>query len=69
MIHSSFGAGLDFGVQRPFGLTLEGYDPNDWRYRITARLRIMPDMYLFGRFTRPMERDDGGNYYGVEYTF
>ncbi len=69
LIHSSFGAGLDFGVQRPFGLTLEGYDPNDWRYRITARLRIMPDMYLFGRFTRPMERDDGGNYYGVEYTF
>lgn len=68
-IHGELGAGLDYGLGKPFSLSLEGYDPNDWRYRLTARFRVMPDVYLFGRFTRPMGRDDGGNYYGVDYTF
>ena len=69
LIHGDLGAGFDFFVNSPFRLTLEGYDPNDWRYRIKAKYRIMPDVYLFGQFTRPMQRSDGGNYYGLEYTF
>lgn len=68
-IHGELGAGMDYGIGKPFSLSLEGYDPNDWRYRLTARVRLLPDIYLFGRFTRPMERTDGGNYYGVDYTF
>jgi phospholipid/cholesterol/gamma-HCH transport system substrate-binding protein len=69
LINGDMGAGLDFGINSPFQVSLEGYDPDDWRYRIRARYRIMPNIYLVGQFTRPMNREDGGNYYGVNYTF
>jgi phospholipid/cholesterol/gamma-HCH transport system substrate-binding protein len=69
IINGGLGAGIDFGVDGPFRLSFEGYDPNDWRYRIKAQYRIMPNVYLFGQFTRPMDRSDGGNYYGINYTF
>lgn len=68
-INGELGAGFDFFETGPFRFSLEGYDPDDWRYRLKAQYRIMPDMYLFGQFTRPMGRDDGGNYYGVTYAF
>ncbi|KMO86698.1 virulence factor Mce [Megasphaera cerevisiae DSM 20462] len=69
LINGELGAGMDFFVDGPFRLSLEGYDPDNWRYRIKAQYRIHPDVYLFGQFTRPMERHDGGNYYGVNYAF
>ncbi|MCH4166291.1 MAG: MlaD family protein [Megasphaera sp.] len=69
LINGDLGAGLDLFTDKPFQLTLEGYDPDDWRYRIKARMRLMPDVYLFGQFTRPMKRGDGGNYYGIDYAF
>jgi phospholipid/cholesterol/gamma-HCH transport system substrate-binding protein len=69
LINGDLGAGLDFFVDKPFQLSLEGYDPDDWRYRIKARMRLAPDIYLFGQFTRPMKRGDGGNYYGIDYAF
>ncbi|MGE1062559.1 MlaD family protein [Megasphaera paucivorans] len=69
IINGNLGAGIDFGVNGPFRISLEGYDPNDWRYRIKAQYKILPNIYLFGQFTRPMGRNDGGNYYGVNYTF
>ncbi len=69
LINGSLGAGFDFGLDKPFRVSLEAYDPDDWRYRLKTQIRIMPDVYLFGQFTRPMSREDGGNYYGVNYTF
>ena len=69
LINGDLGVGLDFFADKPFRLSLEGYDPNDWRYRIKAQYRILPDVYLFGQFTHPFERSDGGNYYGINYVF
>lgn len=69
LIHGDLGVGMDFFRDRPFRLSLEGYNPNDWRYRIKTQYRIMPDVYLFGQFTHPFSRGDGGNYYGINYVF
>ena len=69
LINGDLGAGVDFFHDGPFRLSLEGYDPNDWRYRIKAQYRVMPDVYLFGQFTHPFSRGDGGNYYGINYVF
>ncbi len=69
LINGELGAGIDFFHDGPFRFTLEGYDPNDWRYRIKAQYRILPDIYLFGQFTHPLKRSDGGNYYGINYVF
>lgn len=69
IINGELGAGFDFLVGKPFQLSLEGYDPDDWRYRIKARVRLVPNVYFFGQFTRPMKRSDGGNYYGLDYAF
>lgn len=69
LINGNLGAGFDFFEDGPFRLSLEGYDPDDWRYRVKAQYQLQPNIYLFGQFTRPMSRDDGGNYYGVNYAF
>lgn len=69
LINGELGAGIDFFHTGPLRLSLEGYDPDDWRYRLKAQYRILPDIYLFGQFTRPMKRSDGGNYYGINYVF
>lgn len=69
LINGDLGAGVDFFHDGPFRLSLEGYNPNDWRYRLKAQYRIMPDVYLFGQFTHPFSRRDGGNYYGINYVF
>lgn len=69
LVNGKLGAGVDFFSDGPFRLSLEGYDPDDWRYRLKAQYRLQPDIYVFGQFTRPMSRDDGGNYYGVNYAF
>ena len=69
LVNGKLGAGFDFFSDGPFRLSLEGYDPDDWRYRLKAQYRLQPDIYVFGQFTRPMSRDDGGNYYGVNYAF
>lgn len=69
LINGDLGVGFDLFYNKPFRLTLEGYNPNDWRYRIKAQYRIAPDIYLFGQFTHPFKRSDGGNYYGINYTF
>lgn len=69
LVNGKLGAGFDFLENEPFRLSLEGYDPDDWRYRLKAQYQLMPDVYLFGQFTRPMSRSDGGNYYGVTYAF
>ena len=69
LINGDLGVGVDLFADGPFRLSLEGYDPNDWRYRVKAQYRILPDIYLFGQFTRPMDRSDGGNYYGINYAF
>lgn len=69
LINGELGAGFDFFETGPFRFSVEGYDPDDWRYRLKAQYRIMPDVYFFGQFTRPMDRDDGGNYYGITYAF
>jgi hypothetical protein len=62
-------AGFDFFQDGPFRLSLEGYVPDDWRFRLKAQYRLTPDLYLFSQFTRPMSRSDGGNYYGISYAF
>ena len=69
LIHGKFGIGADFFTHSKFRFSLEGYDPNDWRYRLTAQYQIHPHIFLMGQFTRPMSRSDGGNYYGVNYVF
>lgn len=69
LIHGELGAGVDFFTHKPFQLSFEGYDPDDWRYRIKTRLRLTDNVFLYGQFTRPMSRDDGGNYYGIDYVF
>lgn len=69
LINGDIGAGFDFFTDGPFRLSLEGYDPDDWRYRLKAQYRIAPNIFLFGQFTRPMRRSDGGNYYGINYAF
>lgn len=69
LINGDLGGGLDFFVDKPFRLSLEGYNPDDWRYRLKAQFRLTSNMYLFGQFTRPMDRSDGGNYYGINYVF
>lgn len=69
LIHGDLGAGVDFFHDKPFRISLEGYNPNDWRYRIKAQYCIMPNVYLFGQFTHPFSRGDGGNYYGINYVF
>ena len=69
LINGDLGAGLDFFRDGPFRLSLEGYDPDDWRFRLKAQYRLTPDLYLFSQFTRPMSRSDGGNYYGISYAF
>ena len=69
LVNGDLGAGFDFLEDKPFRLSLEGYDPDDWRYRLKAQYQLMPDVYLFCQFTRPMSRSDGGNYYGVTYAF
>ena len=69
LINGDLGAGFDFFQDGPFRLSLEGYDPDDWRFRLKAQYRLTPDLYLFSQFTRPMSRSDGGNYYGISYAF
>lgn len=69
LIHGKFGIGADFFTHSKFRFSLEGYDPNDWRYRLTAQYQIHPHIFLMGQFTRPMSRSDGGNYYGINYVF
>lgn len=69
LINGDLGAGFDFFQDGPFRLSLEGYDPDDWRFRLKAQYRLAPDLYLFSQFTRPMSRSDGGNYYGINYAF
>ena len=69
LIIGELGGGVDLFADGPVRQSLEGYDPNDWRYRVKAQYRILPDIYLFGQFTRPMDRSDGGNYYGINYAF
>ena len=69
LINGDLGAGFDFFQDGPFRLSLEGYDPDDWRFRLKAQYRLAPDLYLFSQFTRPMSRSDGGNYYGISYAF
>ena len=69
LIRGELGMGLDFFQDKPFQLSLEGYDPDDWRYRLKAKYRLTDNMFLFGQFTRPMNRSDGGNYYGIDYVF
>lgn len=69
LIRGKFGVGADLFTHNKFRLSLEGYDPNDWRYRLTAQYQLRPHIFFMGRFTRPMDRDDGGNYYGINYVF
>mgnify|MGYP000573918759 CR=1 FL=1 len=69
LINGDLGAGADLFHDGPFRLSLEGYDPNDWRFRLKAQYRLTSDLYLFSQFTRPMSRRDGGNYYGINYAF
>ena len=69
LIRGELGMGLDFFEDKPFRLSLEGYDPDDWRYRVKAKYRLTDNLFLFGQFTRPMNRSDGGNYYGIDYVF
>ena len=69
LIRGELGMGLDFFQDKPFRLSLEGYDPDDWRYRLKAKYRLTDNVFLFGQFTRPMNRSDGGNYYGIDYVF
>ena len=69
LIRGEMGAGIDFFPRKPFQLSLEGYDPDDWRYRVKTRLRLTDNVFLYGQFTRPMSRHDGGNYYGIDYVF
>ena len=69
LIHGKFGIGADFFTHSKFRFSIEGYDPNDWRYRLTAQYQIHPHIFLMGQFTRPMSRSDGGNYYGINYVF
>lgn len=69
LIRGELGMGLDFFQDKPFRLSLEGYDPDDWRYRLEAKYRLTDNVFLFGQFTRPMNRSDGGNYYGIDYVF
>ncbi|WP_441562205.1 MlaD family protein [Colibacter massiliensis] len=69
LIRGKFGAGVDLFSHRDFRVSVEGYDPNDWRYRLKAQYRLFPNIFLVGQFTRPMKRNDGGNYYGINYIF
>lgn len=69
LINGDLGIGTDLFHDGPFRLSLEGYDPDDWRFRLKAQYRLTSDLYLFSQFTRPMSRRDGGNYYGINYAF
>lgn len=69
LVNGELGGGIDLFPKKVFQLSLEGYNPNQWQYRMKGKYRVSKNVYILGQAIRPMKGEGGGNYFGVHYVF
>lgn len=69
LIDSKVGVGVDAKVAKNLDLSLDAYDPNDFRLKLRAQYKVAPDTFIVGQ-TDGVNRSAGRNtYIGVRRTF
>lgn len=63
------GLGLDYGVERPYRISVAAMNPDDVRYRIRGEIQLLKDTYFVGQFIRPFDSTHGGDYFGLNHKF
>ncbi len=68
-IDSKAGVGFDAWAGENFKISLEGYDPNDFRMKLRGQLRVAPDTYVFSQWNDFNKRSDRAVYFGLRREF
>ncbi len=68
LIRGNVGAGATYRVDR-FRIGADLYNPNDMTFRFKGSFEIQPHVFATVQTIRPFNREGGGNYFGVTYTY
>ncbi len=68
LIRGNVGAGATYRADR-FRIGADMYNPNDMTFRLKGSFEIQPHLFATVQTIRPYNREGGGNYFGVTYTY
>lgn len=68
LIRGNVGAGAAYHADR-FRFGADMYNPNDLTFRFKGSFEIQPHVFASVQTIRPFNREGGGNYFGVTYTY
>lgn len=68
LIRGNVGVGATYRVDR-FRIGADLYNPNDMTFRFKGSFEIQPHVFATVQTIRPFNREGGGNYFGVTYTY
>ena len=68
LIRGNIGAGATYHADR-FRIGADMYNPNDMTFRLKGSFEIQPHFFATVQTIRPFNREGGGNYFGVTYTY
>lgn len=68
LIRGNVGAGATYRANR-FRIGADMYNPNDMTFRLKGSFEIQPHLFATVQTIRPYNREGGGNYFGVTYTY
>ena len=68
VIDSKAGIGIDIGSKK-LNLSVDGYDPNDFRLKSRLQYEIAKDTYLFTQVNDINKADKRATYFGLRKSF
>ena len=68
LIRGNVGAGATYRADR-FRIGADMYNPNDMTFRLKGSFEIQPHLFATVQTIRPYNREGGGNYFGLTYTY
>lgn len=69
LIEGKPGIGFDTGVTNQLRLSVDAYDPNDFRVKLRTEYRLSPDTYLVGQNDSVNKSAGKNTYFGLKKTF
>lgn len=69
LMESKAGIGVDAKFSRDFQLSVDAYDPNDFRLKLRAAYALSPDTFLIGQTNNINKSEERESFIGIRHSF